>query len=309
VSQSTFPNDPLWPRASEWLQRQTTAPQPDVPVDLGIIGIPAFRTSISPTGAHATPTAIREALMRYSTHAAGRASHIGDLNAHDFGDIEEPDGPEGEVRVREAVTAAKERCRLLIALGGDNSVTYSVMRGLAGDALADWGLVTVDAHHDVRDGETNGSPVRRLVDAGLSGSHIVQIGIADFVNSPAYAARAHELGITVIPRTAMRSRTMTEVADEALRVAGHGGRPVYVDLDVDVCDRSVAPACPASAPGGLAADELRELTFALASDKRVEAIDVTEVDATADTLDGRTVRLAALQVLEVAAGLASREGR
>lgn len=309
MSQSTFPNDPLWPRAGEWLQWQVPTPRPDVPVDLGIIGVPTFRTSISPTAAHATPAAIREALMRYSTHAAGPASNVGDLNVHDFGDVEDPDGPEGEARVGEAVAAAKARCRLLIALGGDNSATYSVMRGLAGDALADWGLVTVDAHHDVRDGETNGSPVRRLVEAGLSGSHIVQIGIADFVNSPAYAARAHELGITVIPRTALRSRVMTEVADEALRIAGHGGRPVYVDLDVDVCDRSVAPGCPASAPGGLSADELRELAFALAWDKRVEAIDVTEVDATADAPDGRTVRLAALQVLEAAAGLASREGR
>ena len=308
VSLSTFPNDPLWPRAGEWLRRTESAGS-DSPVDLGIIGVPAFRTSISPSSAGTTPGAIREALMRYSTHAAGRDVDVKQLTARDFGDVEEPDGPEGETRAREAVAAASRACRLLVALGGDNSATYSAMRGVAGDGIGEWGLVTVDAHHDVRDGETNGSPVRRLVEAGLSGSHVIQIGIADFTNSAAYADRARDMGITVMHRTALPGYSMADVADEALRVAGHGGRPVYVDIDVDVCDRTVAPACPASAPGGLSAHELRDLAFALASDHRVRAVDITEVDAAADATDGRTVRLAALLVLEVAAGLASRERR
>jgi formiminoglutamase len=43
-------------------------------------------------------------------------------------------------------------------------------------------------------------------------------------------------------------------------------------------------------------------------DPRVAAIDITEVDAGADP-DGRTVRLAAMCVLEAAAGLAVRLGR
>jgi formiminoglutamase len=89
-------------------------------------------------------------------------------------------------------------------------------------------------------------------------------------------------------------------------VAGHGGRPVYVDLDMDVCDRAVVPGCPAAAPGGIAADELRELAHAFGRDARVRAVDITEADATADAPDGRTVRLAALLVLEAAAGLTLR---
>jgi formiminoglutamase len=81
---------------------------------------------------------------------------------------------------------------------------------------------------------------------------------------------------------------------------------VHVDLDVDVCDRSVAPGCPASVPGGISAYDLRRSAYLLAADQRVASLDITEVDATADAADGRTVRLAALCVLEAAAGLASR---
>ncbi|MCR8672154.1 arginase family protein, partial [Agrococcus sp. HG114] len=84
------------------------------------------------------------------------------------------------------------------------------------------------------------------------------------------------------------------------------GGPVHVDVDVDACDRSVAPGCPASVPGGLSAWQLRGLVRALASAPGVTSIDFTEVDASADAPDGRTVRLVALGVLEALAGLAAR---
>jgi formiminoglutamase len=49
-----------------------------------------------------------------------------------------------------------------------------------------------------------------------------------------------------------------------------------------------------------------DAAFFAARDPRVRVIDVTEVDATNDAPDERTVRLAALCVLEAAAGLALR---
>ena len=96
---------------------------------------------------------------------------------------------------------------------------------------------------------------------------------------------------------------MADVMAEALAIAGGGGGPIHVDLDVDVCDRSVVPGCPAAAPGGLTADELRQVAFHAGRSPRVRSIDITEIDATADAPDGRTVRLGALLVLEAACGL------
>jgi formiminoglutamase len=191
----------------------------------------------------------------------------------------------------------------VIALGGDNSATYPVAQGATAT-----GLITIDAHFDLRDGVSNGSPVRRLVEDGLDPRRIVQLGIADFANSVAYARRAADWGITVVTLDDVRRRGLADVAAEALEIAGAGsaGARVHVDIDVDVCDRSVAPGCPASVPGGLAAWELRALVRALASDSRIASADIVEVDATADAPDGRTVRLAALCVLELLAGKASR---
>ena len=293
---SQLPHDPMWTRAGSVVQTGAA------PADVAIIGVPAHRTSISPTNAHTTPAAVRDALWRYSTYAASADVDLRDLRISDFGDVDDCDSEAGEDRTTQLVAAALRASKLTLVLGGDNSVTFAAVRGLR-DHVGDWsrvGLITFDAHHDLRDGISNGSPVRRLVEAGLPGSQIVQIGISDFANSREYAQRARDYGITVIRRDELRSRSMAEVIEHALQVIGD--RSVFVDVDVDVCDRSVVPACPAAAPGGLSADELRQLVRAAARSGRVRAFDFTEVDASADAQDGRTVRLVALCMLEAIAG-------
>ncbi|GAA5196720.1 arginase family protein [Microbacterium jejuense] len=295
-------HDELWPRAGGWPAVSTSHPD-DGTWDAAILGVPAHRTSLSPTGAHATPAAIREALRRYSPTLLGPPPvDLNDvLRIADAGDVADPDGPEGEASVRAAVSLLRERTDLVIALGGDNSLTYGVAQGAAAT-----GLITIDAHFDLRDGVSNGSPVRRLVEDGLDGRRIVQLGIADFANSAAYARRAADLGIRVVTLDEVRRRGAADVVAEALEIAGADGGAIHLDIDVDVCDRSVAPGCPASLPGGLEAWELRALVRAAAADPRLHSADVAEVDATADAPDGRTVRLAALCVLELLGALAAR---
>ena len=75
---------------------------------------------------------------------------------------------------------------------------------------------------------------------------------------------------------------------------------------MDVCDRSVVPGCPAAAPGGLSADELRQFVRLLCASPQVHVIDVTEIDVARDAPDERTVRLAALVVLEALSGYVRR---
>lgn len=292
-----FSHDDLWPRAGDW-------PVPsDEEMDAVLLGAPAFRTSLSPTGAHATPAAVRAALRRFSPTLIGPPPvDLGALlRIADVGDVD-ADGPAGEAALRERVRTLAAQAALVIALGGDNSITYAVTQGA--DA---GGLITLDAHFDLRDGVSNGSPVRRLVDDGLDPARIVQVGIADFANSAAYARRAADLGITVITVDDVRRRGLADVAAEALAVAGAGEGGIHLDVDVDVCDRAVAPGCPASVPGGLQAWELRALVRAVSGDPRVRTADIVEVDATADAPDGRTVRLAALCVLELLAGVHTRK--
>lgn len=297
MNASGLPADPLWPRAGNW-------PAPAGRSDFALIGVPTWRTSISATNAGQTPDAVRAMIPRYSefSHSELSAAGSSSLTFADCGNISDPDADEERAIAEIAAIDA----RLLVALGGDNAATVPVAMGRWGDRIATAGLVTVDAHYDLRDGISNGSPVRRLIEAGLAGQRVVQVGISDFANSAEYAVRALDFGITVILRDELLRRPMSDIMVEALEIAGGAGGPIHVDLDVDVCDRSVAPACPASVPGGISAQELRAAARGAGRHQLVESIDLVEVDATADTPDARTIRLVALCVLEAAAGLRER---
>ncbi|MEY4991044.1 MAG: hypothetical protein RIS08_1270 [Actinomycetota bacterium] len=286
--------DAKWPRAASLISSDHS--------QIGLIDVPASKTSISQTSAHLTPKAIREALLRYSTYSYSTGKDLAKLTLEDLGESTDPDS--NETNTIEAIRAANKK--LTIALGGDNSITYAVGLGVFGEDLATAGLITLDAHHDLRDGISNGSPVRRLIEAGLDPKRIVQIGINDFSNSARYAQLASDVGITVISREMVAEIGIKEACNIALNVAGSAEGPIHVDLDVDVCDRSVVPACPAAAPGGLSAFELRQATRILLSHELVRGVDITEIDASKDSEDGRTVRLAALLVLESVAGFQSR---
>lgn len=271
-------DDPLWPRAGGW-------GLPDGRADVVIVGVPTWSRSITPGACNTTPAAVREALRRYSLTT--------DLVIADAGDLVDPDASPADA----ADVIASLDAGLVIALGGDNAATVPVALGRGAD-----GLVTVDAHYDLRDGSSNGSPVRELLEAGIS--RVAQLGIEPLANSAAYASRAAAAGIEVVPRRALVGQALDAVMLST--IDDLGATRVHVDLDVDACDRAVAPACPASVPGGLSALDLRNAALAAGAHPSVVSLDLTEVDASLDAPDGRTVRLAALCVLEAIRGYGTR---
>lgn len=299
MTSPALPHDPNWVRANTLFSSDKEFS------NVALLGVPAREESLSLTSAHQTPDAIREALARYSTYSHSHDVDLREIVMRDLGNVISPEFEEGEQRVAAAVKDVRSTSKLLIALGGDNSITYSVAAGLWPD-LSQCGLITLDAHHDLRDGRSSGSPIWRLIQAGIQGKNIVQIGISDFANSKEYATRAKDHGIHIFSRELLRKRPIADVMVEAFEIAGGSRREIYVDIDVDVCDRSVAPACPASVPGGISADELRQAAFLAGAHSSVRAIDITEIDAAADTPDQRTIRLGALLVLEAACGVAKR---
>jgi len=299
MSQIKLAKDVLWTRANTLFKPNLKQ------ANIALIGVPVHKSSITPNSCHLAPKAIRTALSRYSTFAGSNEIDLRELKITDLGDITGADSAAGKKVIAKKVSGLLDKYELLIALGGDNSITYTVANGLFPD-LSKVGLITLDAHHDLRDGNSNGSPVWRLIQSGLAGKNIVQIGISDFANSKEYSDRAKEYGITVITRDQMRNKSMQDVMKIAFNSLNRSIEDIYVDIDVDVADRSVAPACPASVPGGISADELRQAAFLLGKNYKVKAIDITEIDPKRDTKDERTVRLAALLVLEIAAGFKAR---
>lgn len=295
--------DPQWPRASEWLASGSSRSGRR----LAVVGVPLSRTSISPSGAHETPAAIRAALRRFPTFHAGLDVDLAEIAVADHGDlpVHELSGDDAVDAVFAGLTALPS-ANLAVLLGGDNAVTRPAMRALFPD-LGRAGLLTLDAHHDVRgfhDGATNGTPVRGLVEDGLPGACVVHVGIGDLSNSRAYRSWCDEQGIVTVSVGSARGAVGEVVRRELDRLASFCDA-LYVDLDVDVVDRAFAPGCPGSRPGGLMPHELLEAAVEAGLHPAVRAVDIVEVDSTADS-GGLTVDLAAMCLLAVAAGFAVR---
>lgn len=268
------------------------------------MGVSTYQTSLSSRSSTSTPSAIRAALSHYSTWSFhDDADLAGSVSVRDLGDVERPDDDGARERLRTMLAGASDD--LLIVLGGDNAATWLGAGALFDGALANVGLITLDAHLDLRDGRSNGSPVRQLLDEGLTPSAVVQVGLAEFANAPEYARRARDHGLTSIARRAFDEETPEALAQRALAIAGADNRAIYVDLDFDVVDRSAVPGCPAAAPGGISPHELRRFARAVARDARVVAVDLTEIDVERDVNEA-TVRLGALVVLELLAGVSER---
>jgi formiminoglutamase len=271
-----------------------------------LLGISTWQSSVSARSATSTPVAVREALARFSTYLVdGNVDLLDQLSVVDLGDVDDPDGPGVAERVSKAFATLDASVPCVI-LGGDNSATVPGLLGRAEGSLENWGLVTIDPHLDVREGHSNGSPVRELIEAGLDPRAVVQVGTSDFVNSRHYAQWADSKGITRISRSQLDRDGTEATIDAALEIASAGGRRVYVDLDVDSVDQSEAPGCPAAIPGGLSGSEFRSIARLIGWDDRVAAIDLTEIDVERDAPDQRTVRLAALTLLEFLAGVVKR---
>ena len=298
-------DDPHWPRASGWVG----AGDPD-PAPLRVVGVPCSVGSISPSQAWRTPSAVREALARLSPWDPVTGIDLDEaLPCADLGDW-----PVAEFELQSAVdeitrrAAGLDRSVVHAFLGGDNAVTRAWVAGLCGADLSRVGLLTLDAHHDVRhldDGPRNGTPVRGLIEQeGMPGTNVVQVGIAPFANSQTYARWCTDRGITVLGVDEVHARGAGPVVRDALARLSHCD-VVAVDLDVDVLDVAFAPACPGARPGGLAPADLFAAARTVGVDPRVVGVDLVEVDSAADH-GGRTVMAVAMALLAFAAGVASR---
>lgn len=298
--------DPNWPRADVWLAGESSDPE------VLVVGVPSSKASLSPSRADLAPLAVRDRMHRFSTYHGELGVDFADVRVRDVGNwpVSQFDRVPliGEaMRLADGLPAAD----LTLFLGGDNAITRPLVASLAAD-LARVGLITFDAHHDVRsleNGPTNGTPVRGLIEEhGLPGGNVVQIGIHSFANSAVYRAYCEETGITTVTVEQAERIGMKATVDGALSQLSAACETIYVDVDIDVLDRAFAPACPGSRPGGLSVRQLAEGVIRCAAHPSVRAMDFVEADPEAD-IDNQTMDVMAHLVLSAIAGYATRAGR
>lgn len=251
-----------------------------------LMGVPYDASSSFARGPAVAPAAIREALASL----AGNSWTEGGIDLagayDDIGDVQCGDDPAAareaiEARVR-SLGAARRR---FLALGGDHSVTYPLVRALALPAGVT--VVHVDAHPDLYpdfegDRYSHACPFARILEEGCA-ARLVQVGIRASTGVQDEIAARH--GIEVItPAMWMRGARPA--------VAG----PVYLSLDLDGLDPAFAPGVSHPEPGGLSTRDIITLVQDLPGP--IIGADVVELNPSRD-VNGLTARVAAKLVKEI----------
>jgi arginase family enzyme len=290
-----------WPNLSELV---STA-QGGAPVAL--VGAPLAAGSVTPGACDLAPELLRRTLRRIGRYdvETGRELSTG---IEDRGDLEIAglSIEEATPIIRDAVSTSARTHALTLLAGGNNAVTRPAVLAL-GD-LSKIGLITLDAHFDMRDldqGLGNGNPVRALLEDGIPGANVAQVGLASFANSAAMHRDAVEAGNCVVTIGEVRRDGIDRAIERALNHIAHC-EALVIDCDIDVIDRSQFPAAPGARPGGMDVRDFLHAARRLASDPRVRIMDLVEWDPPLDRTDLSPLT-AARWVAECLAGFESRE--
>jgi agmatinase len=249
-----------------------------------------------PTGQRAGPAAVRAASDEILLYPEGwydvetDRDHLAGVTMADVGDvaIQGSDTEGNYARMTAVASAIAERGALMVAVGGDHSISYPL--GLGMEPLGAFHVVHVDAHADfmdVLDGSrlTGASQLRRLAELPFVDG-VSALGLRSVARPEVDGMR--ELGARWATTRDVLERGAAAVVEETVPPE----RALYVSVDLDVLDSSIAPGHSLPEPGGLSYRQLREVLVAVARRGRVIGLDVVELNPVRDP-SGATARVAA----------------
>ena len=190
-------------------------------------------------------------------------------------------------RITSAARTVVERGALLVAIGGDHSISYPLGRGM--EPLGEFDVVHGDAHTDFLDELdgarlTGASQLRRLAELPFVGN-VTALGVRNVDRVELDGMR--DLGA----RWATSLDVLERGASEVVRATVPETDRLYVSIDLDVLDSSIAPGHSLPEPGGLSYRQLRAILVEVARRGRLIGFDVVELNPARDR-SGSTARVA-----------------
>jgi len=255
-----------------------------------LIGIPYDASSSFLRGSAAAPPLIRSALHSPAGNQyTERGADLSQLA--DAGDLSISDDPAiARTQIQEGIARLLDEGYRPIALGGDHSTTYPILRAIAAKHRK-LSILHIDAHGDLYDefeGDrfSHACPFARIMEERLC-ARLVQVGIRTL--TPHQRDQVKRFGVDTI---------------EMQHFAG-GARPsidgpVYLSVDIDGLDPAFAPGVSHREPGGLSVRDVITMIHALGGP--IVGADIVEFNPAQD-LVGVTAAVAAKLTREVAGSM------
>lgn len=167
-----------------------------------------------------------------------------------------------------------------LAFGGDHSITFPIIDAF--DVPLD--IIHFDTHLDFLDNVANvkfshSNPIKRASELE-NVENIIQIGIRGFTDNETNYEEATKYGSQIITANEVFKKG-TDMILEQIPLS----KNIYVTLDIDVLDPSLAPGTGTPEPGGLNYIQLKELLTGLTKKGNIIGFDLVEVNPLFDPAD------------------------
>ncbi|MDX6515344.1 MAG: agmatinase [Gaiellaceae bacterium] len=277
--------------------------------DVAIVGAPLDAGTTYRSGTRFGPQAIRRISALYSPYNFEMGVDLREsLTMCDVGDILTiPANIEKSFdQIANGVGHIFSSGAFPVVLGGDHSIGYPNIRGIAPFVEGNIGIIHVDRHVDTQERDldermhttpwfhaTNipNAPPKNLVQVGIGGWQVPRAGVQI----------ARERGTTILSVNDVMELGVKEAAARALEVAWDGADAVWLSFDIDSVDCGFVPGTGWPEPGGFMPREVLEFLRIVAS-SGICGMEVVEVSPPYDVAD-TTALLAVRAIMDVLGSL------
>ncbi len=273
--------------------------------DVAFVGVPLDTGTTYRPGTRFGPDAMRRISSLGSSYNVSMGVDLYEsLEMTDVGDVSViPANIEKSFdQIALAIGYLHERAVFPVVLGGDHSIGYPDIRGIAPYIDGNIGIIHFDRHSDLSeftwDERMHGSPFFHATNIeNAPATNLVQVGIGGWTGSREGLRNARERQATVVTLEDVDKYGIDKVAEYALEIAWHNAKAVFLSFDIDSVDPAFAPGTGTPEPGGFLPRELLRLLRIVAREG-LAGMEVVEVSPPYDVSD-ITALLGARAVMEV----------
>jgi agmatinase len=259
-------------------------------VDVGVVGVPFDGGVSRQPGARFGPEKIRRESGWYARNDGGfnaasrqQVDYSG-IEMRDFGDVPvvTTDIEATSDKIRETVHAVTKQS-FPVVLGGDHYLTYPSFCGVAEAHGNRLGMIHLDAHSDVygswelHGDHWHGSPMNLINETDYGGyeTHsMIGLRAREATDFPTFV---NEEGLHVSYARDVHDRGITPCVEAAIEHVTNRVDGIYLTVDIDVVDPTIAPGTGTPEFGGLDTIQLLEAMEQLGECDLICAIDLVEV--------------------------------
>lgn len=273
--------------------------------EVAILGAPFDMGTTYRAGCRFGPQAIRRISALYDSYSVDMAVDLEEeLDLVDLGDIFViPSNIEKSFdQIDRAVSFVIGNGVFPVVLGGDHSIGYPDVRGIAPHVDGRVGIIHLDRHLDIQerdmDERMHTTPWFHATNIpNAPPTNLVQMGIGGWYGSRPGVKVARERETTVLTITDIEEVGVEKAAEAALEVAWKDADAVYLSFDIDSVDAGFVPGTGSPEPGGLLPREALKLLRLIAREG-ICGMEVVEVAPPYDVSD-MTAQLACRAVMDV----------